>query len=85
MRPVSLHATNILPSQCPDSPLPLHRSVETLFVIRTVNSSLQRGPACSHRCGFEAQLWQEVDALRGTMDAVEYKHVALDLIFLKHL
>ena len=32
--------------------------------------------------GFEAQLWQAADKLRGVMDASEYKHVALGLIFL---
>jgi type I restriction enzyme M protein len=35
--------------------------------------------------GFEAQLWQAADALRGSMDAAEYKHVALGLIFLKYI
>jgi hypothetical protein len=32
--------------------------------------------------GFEAQLWQAADALRGSMDAAEYKHVVL---FLKYI
>jgi len=27
--------------------------------------------------GYEAQLWQMADALRGSMDAAEYKHVCL--------
>ena len=27
--------------------------------------------------GYEAQLWQMADALRGAMDAAEYKHVVL--------
>ncbi len=35
--------------------------------------------------GYEAQLWKMADALRGSMDAAEYKHVVLGLIFLKHL
>mgnify|MGYP001255527004 CR=1 FL=1 len=35
--------------------------------------------------GFEAQLWQAADALRGSMDAAEYKHVALGLLFLKYI
>ena len=34
--------------------------------------------------GYEAQLWQMADALRGSMDAAEYKHVVLGLIFLKY-
>ena len=35
--------------------------------------------------GYEAQLWQVADALRGSMDAAEYKHVVLGLIFLKYI
>src|SRR5881296_3672695 len=37
------------------------------------------------RVGFEAQLWQAADALRGSMDAAEYKHVVLGLLFLKYI
>ncbi len=35
--------------------------------------------------GYEAQLWQMADALRGSMDAAEYKHVVLGLVFLKYI
>src|SRR3954462_7687950 len=35
--------------------------------------------------GFEAKLWQTDDALRNNMDAAEYKHVVLGLIFLKYI
>ncbi len=35
--------------------------------------------------GFEAQLWKAADALRNNMDAGEYKHVVLGLIFLKYI
>ena len=35
--------------------------------------------------GYEAQLWQMADALRGSMDAAEYKHVVLGLLFLKYI
>src|SRR2546428_1597323 len=35
--------------------------------------------------GYEAELWQMADALRGSMDAAEYKHVCLGLIFLKYV
>lgn len=35
--------------------------------------------------GHEAKLWQMADALRGSMDASEYKHVVLGLIFLKYV
>jgi type I restriction enzyme M protein len=35
--------------------------------------------------GFEPQLWAAANALRGSMDAAEYKHVVLGLIFLKYI
>ncbi|MEA3557705.1 MAG: type I restriction-modification system subunit M N-terminal domain-containing protein [Candidatus Thermoplasmatota archaeon] len=35
--------------------------------------------------GFEAKLWQMADKLRNNMDAAEYKHVVLGLIFLKYI
>ena len=35
--------------------------------------------------GFEAQMWKAADALRSNMDAAEYKHVVLGLIFLKYI
>ncbi len=35
--------------------------------------------------GYEAELWRMADALRGSMDAAEYKHVALGLLFLKYI
>ena len=35
--------------------------------------------------GHEAEYWRMADALRGSMDAAEYKHVVLGLIFLKYI
>ena len=35
--------------------------------------------------GYEAELWGMADTLRGSMDAAEYKHVVLGLIFLKYI
>jgi type I restriction enzyme M protein len=35
--------------------------------------------------GFEATLWAAADKLRGHMDAAEYKHVVLGLVFLKYM
>ena len=35
--------------------------------------------------GFEQTLWQAADKLRNNMDAAEYKHVVLGLIFLKYI
>lgn len=35
--------------------------------------------------GFEEKLWTAADKLRNNMDAAEYKHVVLGLIFLKYI
>jgi type I restriction enzyme M protein len=35
--------------------------------------------------GFEAKLWLAADKMRNNMDAAEYKHVVLGLIFLKYI
>ena len=35
--------------------------------------------------GFKRELWQAADALRSNIDAAEYKHVVLGLIFLKYI
>ena len=35
--------------------------------------------------GNESKYWKMADALRGSMDAAEYKHVVLGLIFLKYI
>ncbi len=35
--------------------------------------------------GFENALWKSADKLRGSMDASEYKHVVLGLVFLKYV
>lgn len=39
----------------------------------------------SANLGFEGQLWAAADALRHNMDAAEYKHVVLGLIFLDYI
>jgi type I restriction enzyme M protein len=44
-----------------------------------------KGQATAANVGFEATLWAAADKLRGTMDAAEYKHVVLGLIFLKYI
>jgi type I restriction enzyme M protein len=50
---------------------------------RTKNIQQKNGNGAT--VGFEAQLWAAADKLRGVMDASEYKHVALGLIFLKYI
>jgi type I restriction enzyme M protein len=42
-------------------------------------------PPSSATIGFEAKLWLTADKLRNNMDAAEYKHVVLGLIFLKYI
>ena len=44
-----------------------------------------RSKSATAPLGYEAQLWQMADALRNNMDAAEYKHVVLGLIFLKYI
>lgn len=39
--------------------------------------------SCANLC-FEEKPWQAADKMRGHMDAAEYKHVALGLVFLKY-
>ena len=39
----------------------------------------------SANLGFEEKLWAAADKLRGHMDAAEYKHVLLGLVFLKYI
>lgn len=39
----------------------------------------------SANLGFEQKLWSAADKLRNNMDAAEYKHVVLGLIFLKYI
>lgn len=41
--------------------------------------------ATAANLGFEDKLWNAADRLRGHMDAAEYKHVVLGLIFLKYI
>ena len=51
---------------------------KTAASARTESNS---GDPTSH----EAEYWRMADALRGSMDAAEYKHVVLGLIFLKYI
>ena len=51
---------------------------------KTTNKKLGDS-ASGANLGFEAKLWAAADALRNNMDAAEYKHVVLGLIFLKYI
>ena len=47
--------------------------------------SKRAGSVANASVGYESTLWQMADTLRGSMDAAEYKHVVLGLIFLKYI
>lgn len=52
---------------------------------RKLSSSTNSTKSNGAIVGYEAELWNMADALRGSMDAAEYKHVVLGLIFLKYI
>jgi type I restriction enzyme M protein len=54
-------------------------------MMANTNTADQRKKNNGANVGYEAELWQMADALRGSMDAAEYKHVVLGLIFLKYI
>jgi len=47
--------------------------------------SSSKSDSSTANLGFEAKLWLTADKLRNNMDAAEYKHVVLGLIFLKYI
>lgn len=50
-----------------------------------INGTKAGDSAAGATVGYESQIWQMADALRGSLDAVEYKHVCLGLLFLKYI
>jgi type I restriction enzyme M protein len=50
-----------------------------------VLNSKQSNGSNGANLGFEAKLWTAADKMRNNMDAAEYKHVVLGLIFLKYI
>jgi len=52
---------------------------------KTGASGKKEAKSSSANLGFEAKLWLTADKLRNNMDAAEYKHVVLGLIFLKYI
>lgn len=59
---------------------------ETQSAVNQVNSVARSRKALNGRTlGLEETLWQTADKLRGNMDAAEYKHTVLGLVFLKYI
>lgn len=50
---------------------------------RTKQQGTSSGSGNGATLGFEQKLWAAADKLRGHMDAAEYRHVVLGLIFLE--
>lgn len=48
-------------------------------------NNAQTGDTTGATVGYDAELWKMADALRDSMDAADYKHVVLGLIFLKYI
>ncbi len=52
---------------------------------KTKNANQGAKNSTAATLGFEAKMWAAADTLRNNMDAAEYKHVVLGLIFLKYI
>jgi hypothetical protein len=74
-------------ARCQDRPrTPWSRAVRDSgsYLAKRKNKAGRSDPT-SATVGYEAQLWHMADALRGSMDAAEYKRVVLGRIFLKYI
>lgn len=66
-------------------PLPLAEKVPSVGAAVEPKARRQAADKTGGDLGFEAKLWQAADKLRNNLDAAEYKHVVLGLIFLKYV
>lgn len=66
-------------------PLANYRCLYYLFAIMAKQKKTGEKKTTGAALGFEATLWAMADKQRGHMDAAEYKHVVLGLIFLKYI
>lgn len=60
-------------------------AVRTLHDTMAKKKSTKPSNGNGANLGFEEKLWAAADKLRGHMDAAEYKHVVLGLVFLKYI
>src|SRR5688572_26689686 len=68
-----------------DFPVPLPGYETLVFDKADVEAWLTKKKKGFKPLNLEATLWAAADKLRGHMDAAEYKHVVLGLIFLKYV
>ncbi|MBN1210794.1 MAG: N-6 DNA methylase [Myxococcaceae bacterium] len=69
----------------PQAELPLAEAAAEQAPTSKPQAGRTKAPKQGGDLGFEATLWQAADKLRNNMDAAEYKHVVLGLIFLKYI
>ena len=60
----------------------MHKKVQAKFGIKDI---ITRQKKTNGDLNFETKLWQAADKMRNDMDAAEYKHVVIGLIFLKYI
>jgi type I restriction enzyme M protein len=61
------------------------KTSKVLHIIPTEPKTSRKKSSNGAKLGFEQKLWLAADKQRGHMDAAEYKHVVLGLIFLKYI
>ncbi|MCY1035676.1 class I SAM-dependent DNA methyltransferase [Corallococcus sp. BB11-1] len=66
-------------------PLPLAEEAPAVAAVVEPKVRRQATDKTGGDLGFEAKLWLAADKLRNNLDAAEYKHVVLGLIFLKYV
>jgi type I restriction enzyme M protein len=59
--------------------------MRSIYVVRKAGGKQASPSKNGANLGFETKLWAAADKLRNNMDAAEYKHVVLGLIFLKYI
>jgi type I restriction enzyme M protein len=75
----------VLVSGEPQSPPPDTQKPRAAAKETALRPNDRKASANDVKLGFEEKLWAAADALRNNMDAAEYKHVVLGLIFLKYV